>query len=196
MRKRTRKLLSAILLLSVVGIHSPVISQSRKWREARRKPLLKFDWNCASPSAYPKAKLERVVRASAKREKIEVEAEADRAFVFDLNGDRKPEYFVPLVCGAVGNCDWGVFALNPTRFLGIVNGQYIYVHRRAGRWPDVITYGHFTAAEGDVGTYRFRKGRYAQLGNAYHTDVRGGIFGNKIPPFLDKARAACAEVGY
>jgi hypothetical protein len=100
------------------------------------------------------------------------------------------------VCGAVGNCDWGVFALHPARFLGIVNGQYIYVHRRAGRWPDVITYGHFTAAEGDVGTYRFKKGRYEQLGNAYHTDVRGEIFGNKIPAFLDRARAACAEVGY
>jgi hypothetical protein len=196
MHMRSGKLLAAILLLSVAGLHSPAISQSRKWREAKRKPLIKFDWNCASPSAYPKAKLERLVRDSVRRGNIAVEAEADRAFVFDLNGDRKPEYFVPLVCGAVGNCDWGVYTLNPARFLGIVNGQYIYVHRRAGRWPDVITYGHFTAAEGDMGTYRFRKRQYAQLGDAYHTDVRGGIYGNKIPAFLDRARAACAEVGY
>jgi hypothetical protein len=82
--------LAAILLLSVAGPHSPVISQSRKWREAGRKPLVTFDWNCASPSAYPKAKLERIVRASVWRENIEVESEADRAFVFDLNGDRNP----------------------------------------------------------------------------------------------------------
>lgn len=194
--KVIRSLVSILALTLVAGLQSPTFSQGRRWREAKSRPPLKFDWNCASPSAYPKARLGHVVRATAKRESIDVEAETDRAFAFDLNGDRKPEYFVPLVCGATGNCDWGVFALNPARFLGIVNGQYIYVHRVAGRWPDVITYGHFSAAEGSLGTYVFSKGRYASLGDEYPTDVRGGIYGNKIPAFLDRARAACKEVGY
>ena len=185
----------AILLLSILGLHSTALSQNKRWREIRRKPLVQFDWNCTSPSAYPKEKLKRIVRASVRRESIAVVAEADRAFAFDLNDDRKPEYFVPLVCGATGNCDWGVFASNPARFLGIINGQYIYVHKRRGRWPDVIAYGHFSAAEGTLGTYGFRKGRYVSLGDAYETDVRGGIYGNKIPAFLDRARAACAEIG-
>jgi hypothetical protein len=106
MRKNIGKLMLAGLPLSIVGIHAPALSKSRRRREIRRKPLVQFDWNCASPSAYPKEKPERIVRASAKRESIAVEAEADRAFAFDLNDDRRAEYFVPLVCGATGNCDW------------------------------------------------------------------------------------------
>lgn len=133
MKYSVRSLVIVLGLMLAAGLHSPAFSQSKRWREIKGRRLLKFDWNCASPSAYPKAKLDRVVRASAKREITGAEAEADRAFAFDLNGDRGPEYFVPLVCGATGNCDWGVFALNPARFMGIVNGQYIYVHRRAGR---------------------------------------------------------------
>lgn len=194
MRKKSKKVLAILLLL--VGLHSPATSQGRRWREVRGRPLVEFDWNCASPSAYPKAELGRIVRSSARLENIEAGAEADRAFAFDLNGDRKPEYFVPLVCGAVGNCDWGVFGLNPARFMGVVNGQYIYVHRRAGRWPDIITYGHFSAAEGSLGTYSFRRGRYAPSGEAYPTDVRGGVYGNKVPGFLDRARPACENVGH
>lgn len=196
MRKVIGRLAVSLTLALSVGVHSPAFSQGRRWRAIRKKPLLKFDWNCASPSAYPKAKLGRVVRASARRERVEVEAEADRAFAFDLNGDRRPEYFVPLVCGATGNCEWGVFALRPARFLGTVNGQYIYVHRGAGGWPEVITYGRFNAAVGSLESYGFRRGRYASLGDAYPTDVRGGIYGNKMPAFLDGARAACKEVGY
>lgn len=202
MRKEFRKLLTAILLLSAAGLHSPVASQSRSWREIRGEPLVRFDWNCASPSAYPKAELGDVVRASARRESVGVEAEADRAFAFDLNGDRKPEYFVPLVCGATGNCDWGVFALNPARFLGIVNGQYIYVHRGAGRWPSVISYGHLSAAEGLLGTYRFSKGRYAHIGDSYPVGPEGrtleiqNVEGRRMPRFLERARAACENLGW
>src|ERR1044072_5076323 len=196
MNKAIRGLMAILALTLAAGFHSRAFSQGKGWNEIRRRPLLKFDWNCASPSAYPKAKLERVVRASARRERIEVEAEADRAFAFDLNGDRKPEYFVPLVCGVTGNCAWGVFNLKPAQFLGVVSGQFIYVHRRARRWPDLINYSHFTVADGYIGTYRYWKGRYAQLRDTYHTGVRGGIYGNEIPSFLDRARAGCADVEY
>ena len=196
MNKALRSLMAILALTQVAGFHPHAFSQGKGWDEIWRRPLLKFDWNCTSSSAYQKAKLKHVVLASVRRERIEVEAEADRAFAFDLNGDRKPEYFVPLVCGATGNCTWGVFALNPARSLGVVSGQFIYLHRRVGRWPDVITYSHFTAAEGDIGTYRFRKGRYAQLGDVYHTDVRGGIYGNEIPSFFYRASTGCADVEY
>jgi hypothetical protein len=120
----------------------------------------------------------------------------DRAFVFDLNGDRKPEYFVPLDCGGTGNCTWGVFGSNPTRILGLLGGQYIYVHKRAGQWPKMITYGHMSAAEGVLATYGFRKRKYVWLGDEYSTDARGGRFGNNVPRFLGKARAGCKNLGY
>src|SRR5918992_1373980 len=126
MSMKRNKLLAAILLLMLTGSNAVAIAQSRKWREVRGKSLVEFDWNCASPSAYPGAKIDRVVKGTMK-EKYFVGAGTwgDRAFVFDLNVDRKPEYFVPLDCGATGNCTWGVFALNPTKLMGFLGGQYI-----------------------------------------------------------------------
>ena len=29
-----------------------------------------------------------------------------------INKDGKPEYFIPLDCGATGNCNWGIFAIS------------------------------------------------------------------------------------
>jgi hypothetical protein len=94
-----------------------------------------------------------VVQAALKRDYAGVQAWADRAFAFDLDGDHRSEYFVPLVCGATGNCTWGVFALSPARFLGVVNGEYIYLHKRMGRYPDIVSYGHMSSAEGILSTY-------------------------------------------
>lgn len=199
----TERLLFMMLLL-IIGSGLSVMARNRGWLEIKGKPLVKFDWNCASPPAYPKAQLERLVRASVKRERVEVVSEPDRAFVFDLNGDRRPEYFVPFVCGATGNCDWGVFALNPARFLGTVNGRYIYVHRRTAHWPVLITYGHLSVVEGSLDTYRFRKGRYVLSGGGYPINHQHGDFdlaiqggsGHKLPSILDRARAGCETLGY
>lgn len=184
------------------GYGSAANAQSRRWRDVRGRALVKFDWNCASPSAYPKAKLGGVLRSLLRRKYADrPDAEGDRAFAFDLNGDRRPEYFVPLVCGAVGNCDWGVFALNPVKLLGIINGQFVFVHARAGRWPDVITYGHMNAAEGALGTYGFRRGRYTDLGDSYaigredmDSEFQQGAL-HSMPKFLERARAGCECLG-
>ena len=185
-------------LIAMICGHTSAVAQNRLWREIKGKPLVKFDWNCAS--TYPKAKLRRIVEVAQKREGV-VERAPDRAFAFDLNNDGRPEYFVPLACGATGNCDFGVFALRPTRFLGTVNGQYIYIHKRAGRWPGVITYGHLSAAEGTLFTYFFRKGRYTLSGKGYpigpvnSTLEIQGVTGREMPNFLDRARAACKGIG-
>lgn len=195
MRKQLGKLMPFTVLLLVAGLPSSAVAQSRKWREIKGKPVVEFDWNCALPSAYPGAKLDRVVRAALKREDVGIKTWADRAFVFDLNGDRQPEYFVPLICGATGNCSWGVFALNPARLLGVLGGEYIYVYKRAGRYPDIITYTHMSVSEGILATYSFRKRSYAWLDDEYPIDVRGGIYGNKMPKFLDKARLGCKSLG-
>jgi hypothetical protein len=180
--------------------HTSTPAQNRLWHEIKGKPLVKFDWNCASTSTYPKAKLIRLVKAAQGRGDVVTPA-ADRAFAFDLNNDGKPEYFVPLVCGATGNCTWGVFALRPSRFLGTVVGEYIYVHKRTGGWPGMITYDHLSAAEGALHTYVFRKGKYTQAGKNYpigpvNSDLEiQRVPGREAPKFLDRARPACKGVG-
>jgi hypothetical protein len=178
----------------------PAYAQNKHWREIERKPLIKFDWNCASPSAYPKLKYGRHVETALRSEDSAGEM-PDRAFAFDLNDDGRPEYFIPLVCGAVGNCTWGVFAQGPIRFLGTVNGQYIFVYKRAGGWPGIITYGHLSAMEGVLDTYTFKKGQYRLSGKGYpigpedRTLEIQNIPGRKMPKFLDKARRACKNLG-
>jgi hypothetical protein len=121
---------------------------------------------------------------------------ADRAFAFDLNGDHKLEYFVPLDCGGTGNCTWGLFGLNPARQLGIIVGQYIYVHQIEGQWPTLVSYSHLSAIEGSLTTYHFSQLRYKPFGSRYPvnqggpaSDIQAG--GNKLPAFLDKAKSAC-----
>ena len=185
-------------LIAMIFDHTSAVAQNRLWREIKGQPLVKFDGNCAS--TYPKAKLSRIVEVARKREGAAA-TPPDRAYTFDLNNDGSPEYFVPLACGATGNCTFGVFALRPTRFLGTVNGEYLYIHKRAGRWPGVITYGHLSAAEGVLHTYLFRKGRYASVGKGYpigpvnSTLEIQGVPGRKMPKFLDRARAACKGIG-
>jgi hypothetical protein len=160
----------------------------------------KFDWNCASPSTYPQLKLARVMKEALRNEQF-ADGIPDRAFPFDLNHDGKPEYFVPLDCGAVGNCNWGVFAVSPTRFLGKVNGQYIFVHKREGGWPVIVTYGHLSAMEGALGTYVFTRGRYRMSGKQLpigpedRTLEIQNVRGHKMPKFLDHARGACKDLG-
>lgn len=204
MTKPLKERLLFILLLLLIGVDLSVMAQSRGWLEIKGKTLVKFDLNCASTSAYPHRELNRIVRAALSREDTGPPGYADRAFAFDLNGDRKPEYFVPLSCGGTGNCTWAVLALNPGRLLGTINGQYIYVHRRTGGWPTLITYGHLSAVEGSLTTYRFRKHRFVSTGVGYPINYRYGTFdldiqggsGHKMPAILERARAGCDTLGY
>jgi len=197
----TRLLSCPLFVTSLVLLAShPSSAQNQRWREIKGHPLTKFDWNCALPSTYPQSELAPIVKDALKRERP-TEDTPDRAFPFDLNHDGKPEYFVPLVCGAVGNCDWGVFALSPTRFLGKVNGQYVFVHRRPRKWPAIVTYGHLSAMEGALGTYVFARGRYRMsgkdvpIGSPDRTLDIQNVPGHRMPGFLDKARGACKDLG-
>ena len=160
--QRSLTLISTLVVTVVFLCDTLSIAQSRSLRATS---FTKFDWNCASTSTYPRATLARVIERAPRTEKYS-EDPPDRAFPFDLNGDGKSEYFVPLWCGAVGNCTWAVVALSPTRLLGKVNGQYIFVHRQAKRWPTIFTYGHLSAMEGSLDTYVFGRGQYRSSGKA------------------------------
>jgi len=199
MNDHIRRILFLSALTVIIFDHASAVAQNKLWREIKGKPLVKFDWNCATTSVYPKTKLSRLVEVAQRREDSR-ESAPDRAFAFDLNYDGRAEYFVPIVCGATGNCTWGVFALRPARFIGAVNGQYIYIHKRRGGWPNVITYGHLSAVEGALHTYLFRKGRYASFGKGYPIgppnralEIQGGT-GRQMPKFLDRALPACENL--
>lgn len=189
-------LLSLILLLLASGLSLPAFAQGRRWREVEAKPLVQFTWACTSPLIYPKARLGRIVRATMKRMDFDGYGTGDRAFAFDLNGDSKPEYFVPLYRGATGNVAWGLYSLSPVRQLSLLDGMYIYVHRARGRYPVIFSYTHMSAWEGYITTYRLRKGRYVTTKALFRTDARGSDYGNELPRFITSARPVCEKFDY
>lgn len=189
------------LLFVLLGSNSHLTAQNRLWRSAQGKPLTEFDWNCAETSWHPTRPVNNIVQAALRREDDGPPRYADRAFAFDLNGDGTAELFVPLTCGATGNCGWAVLTTNRPRLLGIIWGQYIYVHRLRGRWPVIITYGHLSVVEGDLTTFRFRNNRYVPSKHSYainhgdyDLDIQGGR-GHKMPAFLQRARPGCKGLG-
>lgn len=195
---------TTLIMLIVLFATGPCVltnAQSRRWSRLQGRRLVKFNWNCATPSVYSSAKLNRIVKLVMKRNEFDgLGTWGDRAFRFDLNADNRPEYFVPLDCGGTGNCVWGVFAVNPARELGLITGQDLYVHRLKGEWPEVVTYSHLSAVEGSLTTYQFSKRHYSQIGTPYpinygnfDLDIQGGQ-GNKMPKVLEKAKAGCPEL--
>ncbi|MDT5124211.1 MAG: hypothetical protein QOC96_3693 [Acidobacteriota bacterium] len=166
-------------------------AQQRHIRNTEASKIVVFDSLCTSRVSFPKAKLRDVVSETLKREGIESSlAIGTEAFAFDLNGDSKPEYFVPLTCGAVGNCTWGIYAVNPTRLLGIIYGKYIYIRKSFGKWRNISTYSHLAINWGGVSTYGFKKGQLIKMAKDYEvtaSEVR-------IPEFL-KAEPICDPDG-
>jgi hypothetical protein len=194
----TATLISLIGL--VVGANSAVVAQSRLWRSIQGKPVTQFDFNCAETSWHPRPQLNEIIQDALRREDTGVSRYGDRAFGFDLNGDGRTERFVPLTCGATGNCQWAVLQTDRPRLLGVISGQILYVYRLRS-WPIIITYSHVSAIEGALSTYRYRNNKYLPSGEDYAInhgtsglDVQGGR-GHKMPPFLARARKACKDVG-
>src|SRR5262245_41675776 len=64
MTKPIRRILFLSALTAIICNHASAVAQNKLWREIKWKPLVKFDWNCAVPSIYPKAKLSRLVEVA------------------------------------------------------------------------------------------------------------------------------------
>lgn len=193
--KQTIVILACLLVILPLS----VLAQSKQELESKAKVMVWADWDCLSLH-YPKYKLRRVVQAALRQIGDEWSAKwGDRAFAFDLNGDGKTEYIIPLGCGAVGNCDWGIFVLNPSRLVGIVNGENIYVRQRVKHWSALTVYIHDSCCDGHLDTYVFRKGRYEKLPGEYYVmgevSMLGPVPGGKhpYPKFMKNTPLPCAS---
>ena len=191
---------TSFILVLLFSIGTPFSTPAQHAWAKVNSNLVKFDSNCASTDVFREADLAKVLPRALKHAPEDTKIPAT-AFAFDLNGDKSDEYFVPIECGATGNCTWAVFKLNPSQFLWFVNGETIYVHTRLNTWPDIFAYGHLSAAEGVLETYRFRKGGYAIQKDHYaigdpsqSLDIQTGP-AHKMPKKLLDARKACVNFG-
>jgi len=84
----------------------------------------------------------------------------ENAFGFDLNRDGNSEYFVRKLCGATGNCTYGIFADRPAKLLGTFTAWFFFVHREPTGWHSISTYTRQGGNQGYIEKYVVKKGQY------------------------------------
>jgi hypothetical protein len=188
LRLAGRQLLACLMLLGPCPIEVAALLKNRL---SRTVPLVVFDFECTKPSSLSRARLRRQIRAALTEVGDIGVRWGNRAFEFDLNRDGKPEYFVPLECGATGNCSWGIFTTSPSRLIGVVNAQDIYVVKTRHGWSDIETYVSSSASDGYLQRYGLRRGRYRQISRDYYASA----YLNNFPKSLDKVQLTC-DPGY
>ncbi len=148
--------------------------------------IVRIDFACVT-SRYPKRSLAGVVRAAMKGlEAGDIGVVGNRAIAFDLNKDGKAEYFIPLECGATGNCNWGIFGLSPGRRLATIPAQDIYIQGSRG-WPVLMAYVHSSASDGLVSVYKYTGKRYVKVPDDFEVSTDR----NDFPKSMEKVHSAC-----
>ena len=148
----------------------------------RSSVVAKFGGECTGASFHASARLQRLIEQTKQRTANPVAGSCcDDAFLFDLNGDGRSEYFVRLSCGATGNCLWGIFSDRPARLRGTFTAWFFYIHRRTTSWNALTTYTREGSDQGVIATLRNRRGTYVQTSER----TEHGYYGN-WQPFLKR----------
>ena len=137
------KIFVAVAVSATTFVMSPVIIAADASNFWCGDIVARFNADCATTQAYPRALLEPEVRRLLTLPDWQVgHVWADRAFPLDLNGDGAAEYFVPIACGATGNCSWAVFGGRPPRLIARLDAERIYVHERQenNAWSVITAY--------------------------------------------------------
>jgi len=169
---------STIVLLACITLATAVLAFGK---HSKSTPVVaRFGGECAGAHFHPSPRLRQLIR----RTEAHVAAPLtfrDGAFAYDLNGDRKDEFFVRLKCGATGNCTWGVFSDHPARLRGVFAAWFFYIHRRTNLWSQLTTYTREGGDQGVIATLASRRGKYIET---YERTERG-YYGNP-QPFLKR----------
>ncbi|HEX7317401.1 MAG TPA: hypothetical protein VF297_26110 [Pyrinomonadaceae bacterium] len=157
-----RNVVAAILLLVCVVAHAS--AQARVGRKKSPPVVAKFGGECEGEPFRPSPRLRRMVERLRQETGNPCTGSfcEDYAFRYDLDGDGRDELFVRLNCGMTGNCLFGIFDDYPARSRGVISAWFFYVHRRAGGWSALTSYGRMGGMDGVVHTYAYRRGKYVE----------------------------------
>jgi hypothetical protein len=158
-----RAFVVSLLLLGCAVMPASARAGGRK----ATRVVARFGGECRGEPFRPSKRLRRMVERLRMAEHLRRQTGdpcewmyCDYAFAYDLDGDRRAELFVRLSCGGAGNCTYGVFSDYPARQHGIIHAWFFYVHKRAGGWSALTTYGRNGGMDGHLAVYAYRKGRY------------------------------------
>jgi len=161
----------------------------------RNQSLIAFDWNCARKELFPNSALRLIVYRSIRvDDRGGPTTYGERAFAVTLQKAGAKVYFVPTVCGATGNCTWRLYTINPRRFIGEIDGQYVYTYQSKHRLPIIVTYGNYSVSEGVLFTYVVTNGKYKRIRQQYPINVQNRN-GHSMPTFLENATHRCKDYG-
>jgi hypothetical protein len=143
------------LVATVVTLMTIVVSASPSGAVAT------FGFTCANPKASLPAGVKQVVSELMVKYRDEGVAKwGDRAMSLRLRRSDGPTYFVPLSCGATGNCTWAMVASSPARSIGVVIGALIFVKAGGSEWPAINAFTTSGAGEGTIETLEFSSDGY------------------------------------
>jgi len=188
--------ITVLLLVSLLTFSPCFASQKLAWWRTRLKQRFEtFDWNCASTGLVG-ARLRAIVARAIPAEHRDVPgAWGDRAVIIRLKYGEANALFVPTTCGATGNCGWRLYDSRTHRFLGALDGQFIFVRASDDAWPMLVTYTRMSACDGILARYEFRGGRYRWMKDDYAVS-ECGLNDTPMPRRLAQARRLCAKHGW
>jgi hypothetical protein len=174
----------SIPFLLAFGVSSSAIAQTRNGRDTQAKVIAAFNSRCATDN-FPKKQLRREIKRATLQLKNTISHPEDGKFAiaYDLDGDGQKEYFVWLKDTGIGdNVYWGVFALKPARFLGVIFAEHIYLRRRVNGWTALTAASHLSSSDSFVTTFAFRNGKYVKAAGGYEVSANR----NDSPSFFFK----------
>ncbi len=194
--KKPKSALMLVLFTCLLVFVQPAEAAKRKqkWLALRNRPLVTFSWGCTTAEALPRKKLGKVLDQVLARNGGGNENPL-QAFRLRLFRNGPEVYFVPLTCGTTGNCVWALFSTSPNRYLGEIHGQYFYTAVNGRGWPMIVSYGHISASQGELRTFKFIKGRYRWIGDSFSTDEESLSGRRPRPSFFENARQLCRDYG-
>jgi hypothetical protein len=184
-----RKTMNVLFVLWIyfAGLLPFIYAQNDNNYHIKAKPLIMFNWSCTHPNNVRKSQL--IKFNSSVIDQIEDKSIqwGDRAFTFDLNNDDRSEYFVPLNCGVTSNCSWGIFSDSAPHLLGIINAEFIFIHKPISKWSDITVYIHSGASYSFIETFSFKKTKYVKNPGSYLASAEK----NDFPKLLDNLHPVC-----
>jgi hypothetical protein len=136
-----------------------------------------FGFVCAKPGFPPEFK-PIVAELMAKHKDDGVRAWGDRAVSVRLRHGAAASYFVPLACGATGNCTWAIVTGSPARSLGVGSAAVIMTKADSREWPSIFMFTTSGAGSGEIAALSFSGDSYRQTNVSKLGPAGLGILGD------------------
>jgi hypothetical protein len=120
-----------------------------------------INFTCATKKVYQTIPNKSVIQEKVKEFRNDIILWGNIAVQVELGTEGPKVFFVPIICGAVCNCDWLIVDSTGSTSLGFINGCVIEVEVSESKWPRLLAYGHMGAGDGVLTVYECQNNQYS-----------------------------------